>query len=157
MTVVAGPVPVDSDLYIEREFDKKVWGSLTRGESVVLLGPRQHGKTSSLLRLRLRLKEAGFTVALIDLQKLPASYTFRILLEWVANEVASEVGVTSFVKPQGLDAESLHKWFGCVIPDGHSRIAFLIDEASGISDESIRNAFYAQIRAFNAAAKSSPG
>lgn len=155
MTVVSGPVPVDSHLYISRDFEGEVWKQLTRAESVLLLGPRQHGKTSCLLRLKRRLAESGLPAALIDLQRLPANYTFVELLEWFALEVASQLGV-SIVAPVEVSAGALDKWVGSALTHHSGRVVLLIDEASAITDDGLRNAFYAQVRAFNAAAKDNP-
>lgn len=154
MTYIGGPVPLNSGDYVERVFEREARQRLANREWVLLLGPRQHGKTSALIRLRRSLIEQGYRCAFVDLQNLPAQYEFARLLEWFCGQIGNGTGNPLHTRPGG-SAESLEEWLECVVPPG-APLVVLIDEASSIRDELIRNAFYGQIRALKSTSAEKP-
>ena len=66
-----GPVPLGNESYIERPFERQIIRELQAGHWVLLLGPRQHGKTSALVRVRKTLMESGVQTGFVDLQNAP--------------------------------------------------------------------------------------
>jgi hypothetical protein len=151
MTHTNGPVPLSSPDYVRRVFEENLFTHLLNREWVLLLGPREHGKTSALLRVRQKLKEAGLRCAFVDLQELPPALSFRGLLEWFAKKVTQSLGHQLGQMPHS-QADSLEDWLACAVPMPGTPVAILIDEASSIPDVEIRNSFYGQIRALKTAA-----
>lgn len=143
---VGGPVPAASAAFVERSFQGKVRDAVVGGSWVLLLGPRQHGKTSAVIRLRSLLRDDGFLVAAIDMQELPPCDSYESLLEWWSSELAKELGVLEVSAPEGPGRGQLRTWVERIIPEGPP-IVVLVDEASGISNDVWRNAFFGQLRA----------
>ncbi|GAB2466732.1 hypothetical protein GCM10011375_32480 [Hymenobacter qilianensis] len=139
-----GPVPISADTYVAREFEQETLAQLFSKNWVLLLGPRQHGKTSALLRIKLNIIEAGIKCAFVDLQKLPPLKSYTELVSWFATEISKELAYsTSSTESYDEVSVALER----VVPDGKDPIVIIIDEASGISNDEWRNAFYGQIRA----------
>lgn len=151
MTQTTGPVPLDSQRYVARRFEQETLVHIFNNEWVLLLGPRQHGKTSALIRIRNTVRSAGFRCAFVDLQALPPSPTFPQLLEWFARRIAASLGIQITGRPQAPE-DSLEDWLTYAVPMPDARLVILIDEASAISDDAVRNAFFGQIRALKSAA-----
>lgn len=165
----SGPVPIDSDLYIERGFEQEVRKSVLKKDWVVLLGPRQHGKTSALIRIKPSVKEAGFHAAFIDLQRQPPCETYEEFLEWFGQSIWRQIGEKKrpqtpprLLRPStwvqtGAQAElqspaykgELVDWLNAAITPGTTPIAIFIDEAATIFHDEWRNSFYGQIRALS--------
>lgn len=143
MAFYPGPVPLDEDNYVQRQFEEDALGELMAGHWVLLLGPRQHGKTSALYRLRSRIREGGIVCAYVDLQTQPPLATYADFVMWFAGRVAADVGC-EFEPTDPLD--DLHAALESSLPSGGQPVVLLIDEASNIRDEAWRNAFYGQLR-----------
>lgn len=67
--VAGGTLHKDSLVYARRRFEDVIFEQVTSGDWVLLLGPRQHGKSSALVRLYRRLSDAGYFCAFVDLQR----------------------------------------------------------------------------------------
>lgn len=142
MTHLHGPVPLDEKLYSERPFETELVRTVQAGRWVLMLGPRQHGKTSALLRLKKSLVDNGMHVASIDLQRLPPVASYSELVAWFANSIASEFGIRASIEPSNDLSEAL----SVAVPEGKAPVIILLDEASNIAEDDRRNAFYGQIR-----------
>ena len=57
MAHLQGPVPLADNAYVKRPFENELHRELMANRWVLLLGPRQHGKTSALVRLQRALSE----------------------------------------------------------------------------------------------------
>ena len=69
----SSPMPPDSPLYVVRQADHQVWNNLKRMEYVLLVEPRQHGKTSLTYRLVSRCADEGasdYVFAYLDMVHL---------------------------------------------------------------------------------------
>jgi hypothetical protein len=153
-----GPVPLDSGSYIDRTFEQNVERFMLQRRWVLLLGPRQHGKTSALFRVKKRLVENGFSCTYIDLQALPPHSTYRDLLRWFAERVARELETHREGPLSPEDSDDLLSWLATVIEADGKPVAIIVDEASGISNDAWRNSFFGQLRAIaNASATAQPG
>lgn len=141
-----GAIPINSPAYIERPFEQGLLRNVLSSNWVLLLGPRQHGKTSCLIRILQKLRETGITSAIIDLQALPPCHSFEECLEWFAFRVAKGLGLNLENRLQGNEARQLSSWLEAFIPIGREPIAIIIDEASAIANDDWRNSFYGQIR-----------
>ncbi len=92
---IGGALPPDTPLYVERDADARVATALARRESIVLLiGPRETGKSSLAARALARAGRGGTltlhtdfqSLARADLESAPALY--RALTEQLADQVA---------------------------------------------------------------------
>lgn len=142
MTHLHGPVPLDNELYADRPFETELIRNVQAGRWVLLLGPRQHGKTSALIRLKKTLSDVSMYVAAVDLQRLPPVSGYPELVSWFANKVASELGINPSIEP----CNDLSDALAVAVPDGKAPVIVVIDEASNIQDDDRRNAFYGQLR-----------
>ncbi|MDQ3916014.1 MAG: AAA-like domain-containing protein [Actinomycetota bacterium] len=153
---VQGAVPLEATAYVERAFESEVLRVALARRSLLLLGPRQHGKTSALIRVKRLLREAGFDAALVDLQEIPPS-RYEDFLRRVAYAIARDCAV-DIDESHVRDPASFEDWLAEACPPGSAPIVLIIDEASAIVDDEQRNTFYGQIRALkNRAADASPG
>ncbi len=145
MTHLHGPVPLTQEIYVQRSFEISLIRDVQAGRWVLFLGPRQHGKTSALLRLQRTLTDNGSAVALVDLQKLPPFEDYAELVVWFATSVANTLGHKVVVSPTNDLASALDQ----AVPKGNYPIILLVDEASNIKNEDWRNSFYGQLRSIS--------
>nr|WP_295470195.1 AAA-like domain-containing protein [Mesorhizobium sp.] len=137
-----GPVPLDDQSYIERNFELQLVKEVQAGKWVLLLGPRQHGKTSALLRLREKLSKHSTATALVDLQRAPPFTSYSQLVTWFGKRVAAELEHATEI----AEVDDLLMALSAALPPGNTPVVVLVDEASNIGDDNWRNSFYGQLR-----------
>src|SRR4051794_18513708 len=99
--VVGGTISAESAAYIERGFEDRCFRFLSEGNWVLLLGPRQHGKSSALVRLARRLDDAGIRTARVDFQSFSDSGDdYANVLAWLARRFAESFEVALREPPQ---------------------------------------------------------
>ncbi|MDR6772734.1 AAA-like domain-containing protein [Azospirillum sp. BE72] len=140
-----GPVPLDNAFYAERDFETTLVKEVQAGNWVLLLGPRQHGKTSAFLRLRKTLSDNATSTALVDLQKIPPFGTYTQLVAWFAKQVAAALEHAVEITQTDDLATALSE----ALPAGSAPVVILIDEASNIGNDEWRNSFFGQLRAIS--------
>jgi hypothetical protein len=140
-----GAVPVKSPAYIPRAFEKSVYQDIANGRWVLLLGPRQHGKSTGLVRLAAAFREAGLITALADLQGLPPYTSFPALLSAFADQLERSLG-RAIARPKEGDRGNVAAWLEAAFPAGGPPVVVIVDEAASIDNTDYRNAFYGQIR-----------
>ena len=146
MAHLQGPVPLGDNTYIERPFEQRLQRELMANRWVLLLGPRQHGKTSALVRLQSALRENEVPTAILDLQAAPAPQSYSDLVAWAATEVRRQLGTADAPSTVSDDIGVL--LCDALMP-GRKPAVILVDEASNISNTAWRNAFYGQLRAIS--------
>ena len=140
-----GPVPLGDLDYAERPFELELVRQIQAGRWVLLLGPRQHGKTSALLRLRRTLNENAAQTVMVDLQAKPPFATYAQLTTWFSRKVAAALGHEVMID----ETDDLSAGLTQALPAGVAPIVLLIDEASNIDDDQWRNSFFGQLRAIS--------
>ena len=140
-----GAVPISSGAYIPRAFEEQVFGEVAVGRWVLLLGPRQHGKTTGLVRLNARFREGGFASVLVDLQGLPPCADFRKLLLWFTDQIGRNLG-REIPRPRDENQADVAVWLDAAFAHGGPPPVVIIDEAGSIENTDFRNSFYGQIR-----------
>lgn len=140
-----GPVPLEDRDYAERPFEVSLVKQVQAGRWVLLLGPRQHGKTSALLRLRKTLNDNAAQTALVDLQSKPPCANYAQFTTWFARKVAVALGNDVTIE----ETDDLSAGLTQALPAGVAPIVVLIDEASNIDDDQWRNSFFGQLRAIS--------
>jgi len=142
-----GAVPLDSASYVARGFEQQTLQNTLADRWVLLLGPRQHGKTTGLIRIKNQLQDAGLPCAIVDLQAMPPCDQFEAVVVWFCSEVASEFGI-EFAQPQDPNSRrQLETCLELAVPARPGPVVIVVDEASGIHNKEWRNSFYGQIRA----------
>jgi hypothetical protein len=143
---IHGAVPLESPAYVSREFERRILQNIYATRWVLLLGPRQHGKTTGLLRISQELMNNGYLCAFIDLQGLPSSQTYNEFLERFSRKVADRLGTDINERPKSTDDTQIYYWLEKAIPSGKEPVVIIIDEASAIHNDEWRNYFYGQVR-----------
>lgn len=141
-----GAVPLTSDAYVSRLFEENVYQEIIAGRWVLLLGPRQHGKSTGLVRLRRRFEDARFIVCNVDLQGLSPVTTFPDLLRQVSNQIGRSLGIRTIDSPAHDMEGDFLSWLEVVLPRGATPVVITIDECASIEDSNFRNSFFGQIR-----------
>lgn len=155
MAHLQGAVPLNDPDYVERDFETNLQRELMADRWVLLLGPRQHGKTSALIRLKNALVDNGVPTALVDLQAKPVHETYAAFVAWVGDTVRQQFGTAN---QPGAGGEDVGVLIGAALQSGRGPVVILIDEASNIADAAWRNVFYGQLRAISSRrAEASPG
>lgn len=156
--ILGGPVPPDSPVYRGRHFEHECLGHLAAGRWVLLLGPRQHGKTSALVRLRLELLDQGFRVAFVDAQAYAggtAEANYSDFLRWLASRVATTMEL-ELPPIDPMVAEDLEGTLALFLEQTAGDLVVLIDEAAAVPS-AYRTKLFSQFRAlFNARAFADP-
>lgn len=140
-----GPVPLDDLDYAERPFETQLVREVQAGKWVLLLGPRQHGKTSAFLRLRRTLIQNATQTAMVDLQGKPPFETYAQFATWCARKVAAALRHEVAIQ----ETDDLSAALTQALPAGTAPVVVLIDEASNIDDDKWRNSFFGQLRAIS--------
>lgn len=146
-------MPADSAVYQARPFEQRCFDALSQNKWVVLLGPREHGKSSALVRLRARLLQEGFHVSTIDFQaNASQDDTYRAFLAWFSFRLTGALEGATHQQPPDYLADDLESWLEPVVNQVAGSIVVLIDEAAALHP-AIRTRFYSQLRAiYNARA-----
>jgi len=141
--VTGGAIPLDSDAYISRPFEEEAFRELAAGNWIVLLAPRQQGKTSALIRLRARLEEEGLRCALVDLQGYGGNGTYVTFLSWLCEQIGRELGQSP--EPPTRGEEDLEVWLDATLRE-IPNLVIILDEASAVPPAHQRR-FFSQLRA----------
>src|SRR5690349_14615643 len=65
-----GTLPLDAPSYIRRRADEELFALLRQGEFCYILSSRQMGKSSLMVHVGARLRDAGVRVAILDLNAI---------------------------------------------------------------------------------------
>jgi hypothetical protein len=143
-----GTLSTEEGAYVERKFERDTLTKLSAGRWVTLLGPHQYGKSSALVRVQSKLKESGYSCALIDFQHYgEPDQKYAEFLEWFAGKLATEIGA-EFARPPRRQRKELDSWLREIATPEFANVAILIDEASGVPNP-FRVYFFGQLRAIH--------
>jgi hypothetical protein len=145
-----GAVPLSSPAHIPRKFETRLLQEVHARKWVLLLGPRQHGKTTGLVRLAHQLRDDGFLTVMVDLQRLPPCASYPQLLGYFAAQIRENLN-SSVPAPKANDQGDIAAWLEAAFPPDAKPVVVIIDEAGSIENSDFRNAFYGQIRHLNTA------
>jgi WD40 repeat protein len=102
--VTGGTLPIEAGSYVVRQADTDLFESLREGEFCYVLNTRQMGKSSLMVRTAVRLRAAGFSVAVLDLtaigQNLTAEQWYDGLLSRLGRQLEVEDQLDDFFRKQ---------------------------------------------------------
>jgi hypothetical protein len=152
-----GALKLDSPFYVRRTDDEKVEHLVKQaGETVLIKGPRQVGKTSLAARAQAAAKQNGQQTCYIDFQLIDES-RFRdssALIQYLAARLAKEFGTT--IKPKDVwddllgDADSLIDFIErAVLADAKRPVLVSLDEVDNVFKYSYRDSFFGMLRGWH--------
>ncbi len=133
--VVGGTLQHEAPSYVVRRADRELYESLSDGKFCYLLTPRQMGKSSLMIRIAVRLREEGVSVAVIDLtavgQNLDAGQWYGGLLNQIGHQLDIEDELIDFWD-QSERLSPLQRWMNglteVVLPKCPERLVIFVDE-----------------------------
>jgi hypothetical protein len=155
--VVGGTVPLDSRAYVPRVFVERAVDLLGDRKWVLVLSPRQSGKSSALVRVAADLSTQGVSCVRIDFLQYGGSDDYPSLLHWFAWRLATDLN-SELVEPvRDIERNDLATWLKLNLPAGDGLVAMLLDECGAVP-EGCQHRFFGQLRSlYNAAANAPTG
>lgn len=152
-----GALQLNSPFYVRRIHDEKVEGLVQQnGETVLIKGPRQVGKTSLAARARAAATRNGQKSCYIDFQLLDESRLedSSTLLKYIAARMAKEFATA--IQPKDVwddmlgDADSLTDFIErAVLPSSTKPLLFCLDEVDNIFKHDYRDNFFGLVRGWH--------
>ena len=143
-------IRLDNEFYIRRLADGRINAAAQRGgETVVIKGSRQSGKSSLLLRYLQACRDAGRRIALLDLQIFNDQQLddYPTLLTQIARLAARRLGIRLDAEPQISDQMQLTFFIeDTLIPQTGGPITLAFDEVDRVLGRSYRAGFFSMLR-----------
>jgi hypothetical protein len=151
---IRGTLRHDAPSYVERDADRELRDALLRGEFCYVLTSRQMGKSSLMVRTRLRLLDAGAQVAVLDLTALGDNVTAEQWYRGLLNVVGLRLDAEDELEDFWLDHEHLpplQRWVNAVrevvLPRCPGQLVIFVDEIDTVRSLSFSaDEFFAAIR-----------
>jgi hypothetical protein len=152
-----GALQLDSPFYVRRTADAQVEAlAKRRGETILIKGPRQVGKTSLAARARAAAERHSQPACYIDLQLLDESRLrdSATLLKYLAARLARDFSTA--IKPKDLwddllgDADSLTEFIEkAVLANSPAPVLVCLDEVDNIFKHPYRDDFFGLLRGWH--------
>jgi WD40 repeat protein len=152
--VVGGTMGPDSQSYVVREADEKLYQGLLANEFCHVLTSRQMGKSSLMLRTAARLRKAGIGVAALDLTGIGTNLTpeqwYSGLIVQMGDRLDMETELLDFWW-DNVALGPMQRWVSAlrkiVLPQRTGRLAIFVDEVDAVASLNFStDEFFAGIR-----------
>jgi len=137
--LTGGTMPADAPSYIERKADTDLLDCLLRGEYCYLLNARQIGKSSLMIRTANRLREAGCTVAVLDLTAVGQGLDSERWYFGLLDMLGQQLGLEDELEDYWEEHERLgpfQRWMSAgtdmALPKVDSRLVVFVDETDAV-------------------------
>jgi outer membrane lipoprotein-sorting protein len=152
--VTGGTLRPDAPSYVERQADKDLYDGLRRGEFCYVLTSRQMGKSSLMVRTVIRLRQQGFSVAVLDLTAIGQNVSIE---QWYDGLMA-RLGQQLDLEDELLEFWHRHTHWGplqrwttalekIILPSRPGNLAIFVDEIDIVRSLSFStDEFFAAIR-----------
>ncbi len=157
LTLDTGAVRLDSPFYVKRQTDDALERQLRKqGDTTIVKGPRQMGKSSLLARAHAAALKQNSRSWYLDFQRLDAATFTNLdtLLRYIARRLTRDLRLGN--KPDELWDEYLGAKDNltdfietAVLADADQPVLFILDEADRVFDHPYRADFFAMIRAWH--------
>src|SRR5262249_55177408 len=114
---VGGALWSDAPSYVERQADTDLYDSIGRGEFCYLLGQRQIGKSSLMVRTAARLRADGVAVAFVDLTAIGFNVTAEQWYEGLLSLIGAKLRLENELEDYWLGhirMSPLQRWLGAL-------------------------------------------
>lgn len=151
---IGGTMSPDARSYVVRRADTELFEGLLAGEFCYVLTPRQMGKSSLMVRTARKLRQAGTSVAVLDLtavgQNITAEQWYAGLLLQIGQRLNLEDELLEFW-PTAPELGPLQRWMKAIqtilLPAQKGRIVIFIDEIDTVRSLPFKtDEFFAGIR-----------
>src|SRR5437764_224109 len=115
--VTGGTLRSDAPSYVERQADRDLYASLSRGEFCYILTSRQMGKSSLMARTAARLRQEGGAVAVLDLAAIGQNLTVEQWYDGLLIQLGRHLDLEDEVEDYWLEHERqspLQRWMGAL-------------------------------------------
>jgi len=152
----SGGLRLQSKFYVRRDDDETVDRLIQQpGETILIKGPRQVGKTSLAARACAAAEKASFRVTYVDLQLLDQSrlQDLSTLCRYLAARVARDFNTA--VKPDGVwdsmlgDATSLTDFLEQAVFSAGTQMVLCLDEVDNVFTRPYRDDFFGMLRSWH--------
>jgi len=133
--VTGGTLRPDAPSYVERQADKDLYEGLLRGEFCYVLTSRQMGKSSLMVRTVIRLRQQGFSVAVMDLTAIGQNLTIEQWYDGLMARLGQQLGLEDELLEfwrHHAHLGPLQRWTTAlekvVLPSQHGNVAIFVDE-----------------------------
>ena len=155
--IETGALQLDSPFYVRRSADDSAQRLVTQlGETILIKGPRQVGKTSLAARARAAAERNNQQACYIDFQLIDES-RFRdasALLQYLAARLAKDFSTT--VKPKDVwddmlgDADSLTDFIQqALLANANAPVVVCLDEVDNVFKYPYRDSFFGMLRGWH--------
>jgi tetratricopeptide (TPR) repeat protein len=105
--VTGGTLRRDAPSYVARRADEELYGGLSEGRFCYVLTSRQMGKSSLMVRTAARLREAGASVAVLDLTAIGQNLTPEQWYDGLLGRIGQQLDLEDELEDFWLDNERL--------------------------------------------------
>jgi hypothetical protein len=146
-----GAMDLEDPHYVERSFDKQAMRlSASAGQTVVLKGHRQVGKTSLLFRMIGTAQKTGKTIAFVDLQLFETAALAKpaLFYERLTASIAQELNLDAPAKPE--TPQDVTRWMeNQILKRWEKGLLLAIDECERAMWAEFREDFFGMLRSWH--------
>ncbi len=151
-----GPSDIHDPLYVKRAVDERVAQAARLGESIIVHGPPQRGRTSVLFRYAAASTAQKKTAVILDLTNMHGAMKGGLdgLLAAIAEELASSLGLHTQIPPMQRLSQMKMFMEKVVLPGSQGGLTLALDNVDRVMGHSYQDEFFSMLRHWYEASKS---